>query len=399
MEWLALLIPAIVGPVLWWRFPHRVVWWEALLPCLPTLLIIPLTRAAAVHSVTHDTERHGGWVVKAEYYEDWNEYVHRTCYRTVGSGKSARSVPYDCSYVDYHPPEWWVEDSNGYRRSIDASTFDWLCGKFGNKTFQDLHRWYHTNDGDLYAATYPGSQQAFQPFVTEHSYINRVQATTGVLAFPAVSQAEAQTLGLYEYPPLADPFHDHAVLGNAPGAGRADELLQLANARLGRLKELRLWLLLFHDKPLSTAFSQESYWSGGNKNELVVCIGLDKAGTAQWCHSFCWSPDGNTSNDLLKLAIRNFVMGQSQGPCNLIALAERMEWEAKGLFQRKNFDEFDYLAVDSPAWAVWLTYILTLLATAGVAWFVVENEVAPIEHCLQAVPKFSHRTRQTTRAR
>lgn len=372
MEWFALLIPIIAGGVVYKLHPHRVVWWEAVLPILPPLLLIPLVRQGAIYAVCRDTERWGGWVVSATYYEDWNEYIHRTCTRTVGSGNSQRIETYDCSYVAYHGPEWVIKDSNGQTHAISADTFEHFCAKFGNRKFVDMHRHYHTNDGDSYVTTWPGKDVSFTPVFTEHSYVNQILGTHGVLGFPDVK--DPKQLGLYEYPPWANLFHDPAVLGNAPGSPRADEILQRANAKLGAKKELRMWLLLFHDKPLRTGVDQESYWQGGNKNEFVVCLGLNRQHQIQWCYPFCWIPDGNTSNTELKVNVRNFAMTQPQLP----AFAEYMAAQADRHFVRKEFDkELAYVHVDCPMWAMILIYVLTSLATGLVAYVVVHNETVP----------------------
>ena len=67
-----------------------------------------------------DTEYLGSYVTRIRHYDAWNEYIHRTCTRTVGSGKNQRTETYDCSYVENHP-ELHAETENS---EIFSSTFE-----------------------------------------------------------------------------------------------------------------------------------------------------------------------------------------------------------------------------------------------------------------------------------
>ncbi len=373
MEWAALAIPMIAGLVLHYKFRKKILWWEVVIPMLPVLVIVPLVKLAAETSITRDYERHGGWCVKAVYLEDWDEWVSKTCTRKVG--KTTQS--YDCSYRRYHPPVWYLIDSNGYQVTITKSQFEWLSQKFGSRQFIDLHRYYYRDDGDEYDAIWPGTDITFQPVTTEHTYENRVQATHGVIDFPEITPKEAKEKGLYEFPTLENPLCDWPILGTTTGVEQADKIIQTYNAKMGKLKEIRIWIILFHEKPLQTAFDQESYWKGGNDNELVVCIGLFENQPA-WCHPFCWSPDGNTSNDQLKIEIRDRV--QSYGPnLNLAPIAEFITSRATELYQRKDFKEFSYLTVDTPWWATLIVYVLVILSTGGLSWWIMENEASEFD--------------------
>lgn len=373
LEWAAILIPAIAGVALHYAYKHKVVWYEVIMPMLPALILIPLIKLLAVTSLTTDYERHGGWAVEARHYEHWNEYIHQTCTRTTGSGKDAKTETYDCSYVQDHPEYWELEDSNGYVMQISASEFEGLCNRFGNKTFREMHRHYHTIDGDEYHTVWGGNEASLQPIATHHTYENRVQATHGVIDFPEVTKKEAKEKGLYDFPQLTSYLYDPAILGSCAGSLEADAYLQIQNGKLGRRKQVRFWLLIFHNKPREVGFDQESYWVGGNKNEVVVTVGLDSSNQVMWCHPFCWSPDGNTSNDVMKINIRNHV--EAQKDFKPLEAAQFIVAEATEKFERKHFKEFSYLTVDTPTWAYWVIYIMTILSTIGMGIFIVGNEI------------------------
>lgn len=367
MEWFALLIPIIGSVILKVCFHHKIAWWEMVLPMLPVFVIVPIVKLSAESVVTSDYERHGGWVVEATYYEDWDEWIVETCSSTDSKGNT---TTYDCSYRKYHPAYWELLDSNGYVVSITSDEFEMLAKKFRSRKFVDLHRWSFLKDGDKYVTTWPGLNQVLVPVATEHRYVNRVQATVGVLAYDKVSKPQER--GIHAFPKLSSALNDHAILGSCEYAEEADRELQKANGRLGARKQVRMWVCLFHNQPLSVGLEQEAHWKGGNKNEVVTCIGLGPHGEFQWCHVFCWSPDGNTSNDIMKSEIRQRV--KARIPFDLRFSVDEIVRLVEEKFIRKDFKEFSYLTVETPVMAVWLIYILVLLSTLGIDFWAVQNE-------------------------
>lgn len=107
---------------------------------------------------------------------------------------------YDCSYVQYHPEEYVLYESNGDNFYIDEGTFEFLCAKFGNKSFRELSRDYHSIDGDMYSTTWQGSKESFVKYFTQHKYVNKVQASDGAFSFSKVAKDK-----LYDYPEF-DPW-------------------------------------------------------------------------------------------------------------------------------------------------------------------------------------------------
>lgn len=380
MEWFAILIPILAAVALRTIFSAKVTWWECLLPMLPVFVIVPLIKLSAETAQVTDYERRGGWVVEARYFEDWDEWITQTCSRQVSCGKDCTTTEsYDCSYREYHPPKWEIEDSNGHVVPISKETFEYFAVKFGNRRFVDLHRSYYWKDGDEYSSQWPRTEESFSPVSTEHRYVNRVQCTTGVFAYDKVDNPKEK--GLYEFPKLENQLSDPPIIGNAPieqdGYNHTSEAswnLEKENARLGRQKQVRMWVLLFHGKPLSVALEQESFWKGGNKNEVVVCIGFNGQ-DVDWVHSFCWSPDGNSSNDVMKAEIRLGIMSHS--PFDIRRAVDIVIDRVKEKFVRKHFKEFDYLSVPVPGWAVIVIFVLTAISTGLLSWFSVVNEIDP----------------------
>lgn len=380
--WAAVVIPVLAVGVLYWKFHRKLVWWEVGLLVLIPVALVWVSKLLIETSQTTDTEFWGGWVTKAEYYEDWNERVscrhpipcsHPT-YSTDSNGRRVQTGyahsndgHYHLYDVDEHPPYWQIHGSNGETIRTSSADFERLAKRFGNRRFVDLNRNYHSNDGDKYVAVWGGADETLEPVTTQHTYENRVQASSSVFNYQEV---DPQTYDLFEYPAVQG-YRQKCILGNGgPTTVEGTQRLALWNAKLGKLKQVRMFVLIFQGKPMQAAMEQESYWKGGNKNEFIVCIGTDKANKVQWCHVFSWS-----EAEVLKVEARNFVMEMED--LDLVALADWLGPAVQEKFVRKEFADFSYLTVEPPLWAVLTVFGITLLVTAGLSvWFVL-NEVVP----------------------
>lgn len=152
LAWFALCIPLITAAVLWLGFQRRVTWWELFIPMGVSIVLIFSARRLTEYAQTADTEYWTGWVVKAEYYEHWNE-LHEwdeIYTETVGSGKNKRTVTKTRHHRDVidHPAKWDVVDSNGIVTSVNRHQFEHLAQKFNSRKFVAMHRSYHTINGD-----------------------------------------------------------------------------------------------------------------------------------------------------------------------------------------------------------------------------------------------------------
>lgn len=373
----AFVIPILGAIIVVALFRRKVVLWEVGLPfgvCLLLILTFYFTRGFVGVSAT---EYWGGWVSEIRYYEDWNEYIHQTCSRTVNDGDgNSHTEYYDCSYVAFHGKEWHLIDSNGEDHDIRESYYNALVKKFGQRpSFKDLHRHYHTNDGDMYFVRWPMSQwETMEPVTTTHRYENRVQVSRSVFNYAKVSKAEREQYGLFDYPKI-DGLYQPQLLGadGIAGSREAERILQVANARLGAAKQLRIFVLVFRDQPLEAGFLQEAYWVNGNKNEFVLCIGLGADGRAQWAHPFSWTDVEQLKTDAREYVGNRFI--DNKEPFDLVAVCNWLETNLEERWVRRSFSDFSYLKIEPPLWYVLLAYFLTTVAYVGIAFWTVVNEI------------------------
>lgn len=364
----ALLIPVLVAFILFKYFSHKTVWWEFFIPLIASLIFITTSKMIIESAQVSCKEYWGSFIKKVEYYEDWNEYIQQTC-ECCCDEDGNNCDTYDCSYVDYHPAYYQIITTTNETISISEGEYLKLKRHFGNDFFTDMHRDYHTNDGDLLYSMWEGDSVKAIPVTTIHTYENRVKAADqSVFHFEPVNDSDKTKYDLKDYPKIYSYYKMNTVLGDdSPDARLANKKFQYINGLLGSKKEVHIFVLVFKDQPVNAAIKQKWYWSGANMNEFVICIGTDSKRNVTWCQPISW-----TKNETLKAEIQRYVQQQKQ--LNLCKLADYTQIKIDEGFKRLDFKQFNYLTVDPPLWAVILTYFLTLLLNFGLSKWIIDNE-------------------------
>jgi hypothetical protein len=244
-----LFIPAFIPPVMcllvaMLLFRHRLVIWELVGQVAAPTVISLIAYFCMMSNLTNDTEYRGYYITAVKHEEDWNEYIHKTCSREhcSGSGKnrSCTTEYYDCSYVQYHPPEWYAIMNDHSRVNIDQSYYARLTNTFKGVRKVGNHSGY-TNDGDIFQCDWDKKWEHLQPYVDAHTYKNKVQASNSVFKFEEVTEEDAKLEGLYNYPKTTG-FNVSSVMG-----GSSPELDKI-NATYGKRHQIRVWLLIYEGK-------------------------------------------------------------------------------------------------------------------------------------------------------
>ncbi len=384
--WLALLIPIIVAGVGIAFFHKKLTWWELILPIGFSILIVLIFKFTTISYLTSDTEYRGGIVIKAEYYEYWDSWVHKTCSRQVSCGTDSKGNTkycteyYDCSYCDENPARWKVIDTRGNSFFISETYFKELSQRWNfSPKFVDLHRsiiphFSCGTDGDMYEIYWDNKIETSDATVTEHSYENRVQAAHTSFDYIDVSIEEAKMKKLYNYP-LRKGYKQNPVMGldSVKWMTSAEKIsftkqFEYLNGKLGPDKHVKFWLLMFVDAPLETAFLQEAYWDGGNDNEVIMCMSMDRdSNNIQWVQCFSWTP-----NRQLLVDLREDV--SSMKSVNSLQMYNKIRDDLRGGYVWKDFKEFDYVSVELPTWSIVTTFFITLLVSVGVIFWGISNE-------------------------
>lgn len=97
----SLIIPVLAVIITSWKFPKKVTLLERALILIIPVIVIFVAKHVSVASLTADTEYWNSYIVKAEYYEYWNEWIQETCCASRDSSGNCTSE-YDCSYEEEH---------------------------------------------------------------------------------------------------------------------------------------------------------------------------------------------------------------------------------------------------------------------------------------------------------
>lgn len=392
----SIIIAVIFSIFLWIKFKRQIVWWEPLLIIGASTILAFGSKAIIEYSQITFTEYWGSEVERVYEEQPYNYWHSETCSRQVACGTDKDGNTeycteyYDCSHQDDVGPSWWCETSIDEKINISEAQYDkWMARFGGKKIITDTRKNYDSDDrcvgssgtkfagkdvGDVsyvYKVDWNKDYSTSVPLATEHSYENRVRASDySVFNYEKLTDKQITDNHLYEYPDLDDYFNYPSILGTKDMY--AQEVIQKVNGHLGPKKQVRLWVLLHYTDDANVAWLQENYWVGGNKNELVINIGVDSSMNVKWASTFTWSTSAGLEDKITRYV-------------KTIKKLDKTTWTALGSFLltnvdkdwvRLDFKQFDYLSVEPPLWSIILVYVLTLLTCIEVSYWVVRNEFA-----------------------
>lgn len=251
---------------------------------------------------------------------------------------------------------------------VSQQVYERLTQKFNNSSFVDLNRDYHTIDGDKYVTNWPQTDETLECMVTEHTYENKIQASDNILNYQKVSEKDILKFKLFDYPKIHSYYKQRNLLGKIDNSSVYDRKLEILNANLGRDKQVKIFVLIFRNQTRNAGLKQEAYWKGGNKNEFVVCIGLNDNDEVQWCHPFSW-----TDVHIAKINVRTFVE-ETKGKLNLNQVINHLGNELKTHFIRKPFSQFSYITIEPTFGQIVWTLIIASILNFIVSLWIVNNE-------------------------
>ena len=376
MELVVYILPFFLALILLLLFKKNMVWWEYLVLIGSSLLLSMLLATFMRHDNCLDTEYLGGYITKITHYDDWDEWIHRTCTRQVPCGTDSkgnmryRTETYDCSYRDYHPERWcYTDDVGNEHYFFDKTEFDVAMKELGypNMVFRDMHRHYYTKDGDAQDYFWNGTALDMRSLAWKEQYINKVIGSSSVMKFDKIEPEQAKEMGLYDYPAV-NSYDQNTIVGCYSPSKRELKQIKYVNSIYGRKKQFRVFILVWdNDKTISISEEQRSYWQGGNKNEFVVCLGYDNAkDSVTWCNAFSWCDDPK-----LEVATKRYFLDNPR--MDLSGYAIWLENHID-LWQRKEFKDFDYLSIPLTSGQQMALLFITLFFNVLVAILLIGNE-------------------------
>lgn len=395
--WLICIIPVITTGIFYALKPKEFVWWELILPIVISIGITFLTKLITDDlNVQHD-EVWGSTVVEVYESEPYNKWVHKTCTRSRPCGTDSNGNTkycteyYDCSYQDNVGPKWYAKTSIGKSPNITEFQYDSIRDLWGNNVQIVKTRRNHSSrsrasssNGTKFEGTRVGKTSNVNmvkwgleettriPWASRHTYENRIQASdVTVFDLKVVTEEEADSLSLFEYVyPKGNGMNFPTILSQVPISDSVRNKFRKLNAKFGPSNRMRLWVLVYNDAVPTAGVYQENYWVKGNFNELILCISLDKNQNVTWAHSFSW-----TLTSELPVEARSHIY--NIGKFDNAGWNQLYDWlnSNLGRYNKRSHDEFSYIKVTPPAWAIILNVVLTLAVSLGFNFWVTNNSI------------------------
>ena len=103
---------------------------------------------------------------------------------------------------------------------------------------------------------------------------------------------------------------------------------------------------------------------------MIYIISLDNKSCVEWCKVLSW-----TEREDLKVETRTWIeQNYKSKPLELLTFGDYLYKEVQKKFERKKWEDFNYITVDPPTWCYWVTWIFVLLSCIGLYYWIITNE-------------------------
>lgn len=101
-------------------------------------------------------------------------------------------------------------------------------------------------------------------------------------------------------------------------------------------------------------------------NEFVITVGVNDSSRVKWSRVISW-----TKNERLKTDVADYI--RNQDSLNIHLLSSYLKTSLKR-FERRDFEEFNYLTVEPPAYVIWIVWIVCVLMNIGMGLWITRND-------------------------
>lgn len=313
--------------------------WAVVISVVVLLVVVVLWRVWRLRRTTK--EYLSGYAVNVQYHFPWVERLEHCVTVQDSNGYSSTHTEFE-----YRPhQEMWIMELNTERYvRISREAFEEcvkVWGGEGHEVYPEHPNRISGGGGRLYLWN-----EVYEDSVTHTylgDYVNHLRNSKPLFARPDIDAERAHDLGLIDYPAVDERYLESDVVlispklsGRVDISPRAQRSIQLLNGHYGDSHEIHIFVLLFDaDDTEAVAEQQKIYWQEGNKNEFVVCLGVDvehDVPLVRWCCPFSWSADM-----ALSTATKEWFVSHPE-----LNVEEFAEWLRPNLdlWHRRQFSEF-----------------------------------------------------------
>lgn len=314
--------------------------WTVVISVVVLLVVVLLWRAWRSRRTTH--EYLSGYAVNVQYHYPWVERLEHCVTMQDSNGYSATHTEFE-----YRPhQEMWIMELNTEKYvRISREAFEEcvrMWGGEGHEIYPEHPNRISGGGGRLYLWNEVMEDSVTHTYLGE--YVNYLRNSKPLVARAEIEAERAQSLGLVDYPAIDERYLESDVVllspklsGRIDISPRAQRSIQLLNGHYGDRHQIHIFVLLFDANDTEAiAEQQRIYWQGGNKNEFVLCLGVDAEcdePLVRWCRTFSWSAD-----DALGLATEQWFAEHTK-----FSIEEFAEWLRPNLdlWRRRQFREFE----------------------------------------------------------
>lgn len=297
-----------------------------------------------------------GYMREVMHFFPWVERVVREEYRRDSNGNQYKVK---VEHFVHHPDEYVKVFNIDLQKHISKWEFESICDLWGTPfhSFQTHHP-NCVQGGGGEACEWDGNEMSTETATITHRYSNPLRQSNSIFRSRIISKKKAKELGLCNYP-KASRDNDQDVILVKEGVdipydlAQANAALQRLNAFCGESAQIHVFILMFlASDGIAIASLQRDYWKGLNKNELLICLGINGS-RVEWCEPMSWS-----DNKTLELKIRSYFIQQP-----VLNLTSFVAWLRANLkyWDRKQFKDFDYLKEGRASNNYWILLAISFL--------------------------------------
>lgn len=299
---------------------------------------------------TSATEYLGAIVTGVEHENEWTELKEEKVRKTDSKGNSYEVT--EIREID-HSEIYRFHTSLGHHYQTNSDFFFHVCRQWDNplkhRSWTGSHIKYGIRHGQykrFIDETINGVEDhhKYLPVSEKHRYTNKIINSNSIFNFEEISKSEASILGLYEFPAPDEKYDVPAILCRKFAIPEnIDQLYRRFNALETPSKQLRLFILVFDaDAGIAVADKQKSYWKGGNKNEIVICLGVNGKKQVKWAYTFSWAKE-----NIVEVEIDQWFLEHPELDFEAFLAWFGQEYKK---WERRQFKEFDYIQVNLQLW-------------------------------------------------
>lgn len=349
----------LIGGIAWIVF-NSITWQEWAIGAGVAMLSALIFHGVASLGLTHDIEMWRGQVTQVVFYPRWVEEYEEMHTREYQCGTDSKGNPEYCTEIYYtteyrtHYEHWEAETNINMTRSINEPQYYQMGSILGGKEITEkvYKSGFYSGDHNIYY--FKNTSGAIIPASDIKSWSNRLKAAPSIYDFPEVSKEQAKSL--FSWPESRGWQNSGTLLGNSGGITQI-EWDKIA-AKLGPVKQANI---IFVGFPPSTSQSiavwQQAYWSGGKKNDVVICAGMNGQ-KAEWVYSFGWSNNAEVWAQLNDLFLHSNV--------NNDILPEMYKIILK-YYDRKEWADFKHISISPPRWS-YIAFPIILVLTQSMLY-------------------------------